>query len=123
MTAQDPFFTEDFEGGIPADWSNVEVVGNGQPSFVWVDSTEGPQGPFATDPIASTSADNGWALFDSDVNCNDPEGQDAWFSPAIDGTDLSEVWIRFQTFYRSFNDRPQIRVGTDLEDLASWGHT
>lgn len=122
LTGQNTIFSEDFANGIPADWSNVEVLGNGQPSSVWVYSTEGPQGAFATAPIESTTADNGWVLFDSDLNCNDPAGQDAWLiSPAIDGSGLSDVWLRFETFYRSFNDRPQIRVGTDLEDLASWG--
>lgn len=122
LSAQNVIFSEDFANGIPAEWSNVEVVGNGQASSVWVYSTDGPQGPFATDPIASTTAENGWILFDSDVNCNDPAGQDAWLiSPAIDGSSLTDVWIRFETFYRSFNDLPQVRVGTDLEDLASWG--
>jgi hypothetical protein len=121
LTGQNTIFSEDFANGIPDDWSNVEVLGNGQPSSVWVYSTEGPQGSFATAPIESTTADNGWVLFDSDLNCNHPAGQDAWLiSSAIDGTGLEEIWVTFETFYRSFSDRPQLRVGTDLNDLESW---
>ncbi|MCB0571008.1 MAG: T9SS type A sorting domain-containing protein [Phaeodactylibacter sp.] len=119
--AQNVFYTEDFAGGFPNDWTSVEVVGNGQPSSVWVYTTAGPTGPFATAALASTTAGNGWMLFDSDTNCNHPEGQDAWLiSPAIDGSGLTEVWLQFETYFRTFNDRPQIRVGTDLNDLSSW---
>jgi len=120
--AQDILLEETFDGEIPATWTNVEVVGNGQPSSVWVHTTTGPAGPFATDPLSSTTAGNGWVIFDSDLNCNDPEGQDAWLiSPALDATGMDVVFLSFETYYRSFNDQPKIRVGTDLNDLASWG--
>ena len=114
------FFTEDFTTEIPADWTSVEVVGNGTASSVWIWSDEGPLGPFMEDPIASTSG-GGWILFDSDLNCNDPAGQDAWLiSPLVDGTDKIGVFLQFETYYRSFNDRPQIRVGTDINDMTNW---
>lgn len=119
--AQNAFYTEDFGGGFPGDWTSVEVVGNGQPSSVWLYTTQGPTGPFATAPLTSTTAANGWMVFDSDTNCNHPEGQDAWLiSPPIDGSGLAEVWLQFETFFRTFNDRPQVRVGTNLNDLNSW---
>ncbi|MGH1435296.1 MAG: T9SS type A sorting domain-containing protein [Lewinella sp.] len=121
LQAQD-FFTESFtsDGGVPTGWMNVEVAGNGTPSASWLFGTDGPTGPFATDLIASTTATDGWATFDSDLNCSQTV-QDAWLiSPAIDASDKAAVWLIFETLYRSFNDRPQIRVGTDLDDLASW---
>ncbi|MEZ4984457.1 MAG: hypothetical protein R2795_05365 [Saprospiraceae bacterium] len=119
VQAQD-FFTESFAGGIPAGWSNIMVQGNGAANAVWLYTTAGPTGDFATDPIASETAADGWMMFDSDANCA-AAPQDAWLiTPAIDCSDKSAVWIRFSTFYRSFNCRPQIRVGTDLNDLASW---
>ena len=121
VNAQDPFFTEDFAGGIPSGWTTPVLIGNNQPSSAWIHTTAGPAGDFATDPLASTTASNGWMLFDSDLNCNHPTGQDAWLiSPAIDGSDYESVWLQFETYYRSFNDRPQIRVGTDLSNLDSW---
>lgn len=120
LSAQD-FFIEDFDGGIPDTWTNEVVQGNGEPSAAWVHTTAGPQGPVPTAPLASTTADNGWVLFDSDLNCNSGGSQDAWLiSPAIDASARASVWLTFETYYASFNDRPQIRVGTDLNNLNSW---
>lgn len=122
LQAQD-FFTETFAstgGAVPAGWMNVEVAGDGTATAVWLFGTTGPTGPFATADLASTTAANGWATFDSDLNCT-YTNQDAWLiSPAIDASEKDAVWLLFETFYRSFNDRPQIRVGTDLADLSSW---
>lgn len=113
------FYTEDFDGGLPADWTSTEVAGDATATSVWVHTTTGPAGTFAIDPIASTSAANGWMMFDSDLNCSG--NQDAWIiSPEIDATDKAEVWLQFESYYRSFSDRPQIRIGTDMNDLSSW---
>lgn len=119
--AQGVFYSEDFGGSFPTDWTRTEVVGNGQPSANWIYTTTGAAGPFATADIASTTAANGWMIFDSDLNCNDPEGQDAWLiSPPINTLGKEDVWLKFQTFFRSFNDRPQVRVGSDMGNLESW---
>jgi hypothetical protein len=119
--AQDAFYTENFAGGIPSGWTRPVLLGNNQPSSAWIHTTTGAAGDFATAPLASTTAANGWMIFDSDLNCNHPAGQDAWLiSPAIDGSDYESIWLQFETYYRSFNDRPQIRVGTDLNNLDSW---
>lgn len=121
LQAQD-FFTETFasDGGAPTGWTSIEVAGDGTATASWQFNDVGPTGPFATDPLAGTTAADGWATFDSDANCSQTV-QDAWLiSPAIDASDKDAVWLIFETFYRSFNDRPQIRVGTDLGDLASW---
>lgn len=119
--AQGDFYTEDFAGGFPSDWTTVEVEGNGQPTSVWFYTTEGPTGSFATAPLASTSAANGWMIFDSDLNCNIGATQDSWLiSPPIDCSQKENVWLLFETFYRSYSCRPQVRVGTDLSDTASW---
>ncbi len=117
------FFTETFAstgGAVPTGWMNVEVAGDGTPTAVWLFGTDGATGPFATADLASTTAGDGWATFDSDLNCS-ATVQDAWLiSPAIDASDKNAVWLLFETYYRSFSDRPQIRVGTDLGDLSSW---
>ncbi len=120
---QDVFFSEDFDGAFPADWTSVVRLGNGQPSEAWFHTTVGATGPFSqtTPALQSTTADNGWMIFDSDLNCNEGVGQDAWLiSPAIDASDKEIVFIRFQTFYRRFLDRGNLRVGTDLNNLDSW---
>ncbi len=122
-SAQQRFFYEDFGNGIPPGWSSVVLLGNGQPDAAWQHTTVGPVGPFSFDtpPLASTTAGNGWALFDSDQNCNMGIGQNAWLiTPAIDASNLGAVWIRFQTIYRRFLDVARIRVGYDLNNLNSW---
>ncbi len=115
------FFEEDFDGGIPATWTLEEQISSGGPFSTWLFTTEGPTGPFLVDPLASTTAANGWAMFDSDSDCNHPAGQDAWLiSPVLDCSGKSTVFIQFETFFRSFNDQPFVMVGTDLGDLSSW---
>jgi hypothetical protein len=121
LSAQGVFYTEDFDGAIPSDWTNVEVVGNGMAFSTWVWTDAAPTGPFGIDALASSTAANGFVLFDSDSNCNHPGGQDAWLiSPEFDCSDKDVVFLKIETFYRSFNDRPAIMVGTDLNDLESW---
>jgi len=49
----------------------------------WIYSTTGPQGPFDIGIITSTTAGNGFMIFDSDLNCEGP--QDVWLiSPSFD---------------------------------------
>ncbi len=115
------FFTETFDGGLPSDWMTVTPVGNNMPTSDWFHTTTGPAGDFAHDAITSTTADNGWMIFDSDLNCNIDAGQDAWLiSPAIDASDKSRVFLIFQTYYRRFQDKAIVRVGSDMNDLDSW---
>lgn len=119
--AQTTFFSETFGGGFPTNWTSQVVLGDNQPSAAWIHTTEGPTGAFATAALASTTADNGWMVFDSDLNCNIGVGQDAWLiSPVINTTGKTTIFIKFQTFYRSFYDVANIRVGTDLNNLSNW---
>lgn len=116
--AQD-FFMEDFGGGIPASWSNIKVAGNNAANASWIYTTTGPSGPVPTADLASSTAANGWAIFDSDANCSG--NQNVWLiTPVIDASDKAAVWLKFETFYRSYYDIAQVRVGTNLNDLNSW---
>jgi len=119
--AQSVFFSEDFTGAFPADWMSVKRLGNNHIASNWRRTTLGPQGEFATGPLNSTTASGGWMIFDSDWSCNEPLGQDVWLiSPPVDASDKTTVWLVFETYYRSFNDRPAIRIGSDLSNLDSW---
>lgn len=120
VNGQGVFFSETF-ASFPATWTSVVRVGNNQPSSAWFHTTEGPTGPFATADLNATTANNGWMIFDSDLNCNIGVGQDAWLiSPAIDASDKAVVFLRFQTYYRRFLDVANVRVGTNLNDLDNW---
>lgn len=106
------FWTEDFDGGLPADWTAIMAAGNGNASSNWVWTTTGPAGGFSTGPLTSTTAANGWMLFDSDLNCSG--NQDVWLvSPKLDLTAQNQVFLEFETLYRRFNDKTFIMVSTD----------
>jgi len=119
-TAQGVFFSEDFDGGIPAEWTAMEVQGNGQAFSNWEATTVGPTGAFAINPLMSTTADNGWVIFDGDANCGG--NQDAWLiTPPVDCSDKSVVFLAAEHYYRKFQDNISIMVGTDLADMDNWG--
>jgi hypothetical protein len=118
---QGEFFKEEFNGGLPQGWTTVKVLGNNAASANWFHTTTGASGDFPIPKLASTSASNGWMIFDSDLNCNIGAGQNAWLiSPAIDGSGKEEIFLIFQTNYRNFYDRALIRVGTDLNNRNNW---
>ena len=117
MNAQ--IFTEDFDGGLPADWQAVQMDASPvNASSNWVYSTTGPGGGYATNPIASTTAANGFMLFDSDLNCSQMV-QDVWLiSPVIDATTYDDVVVTFQTYYQSFNC--QFSIQATVDGGANW---
>lgn len=118
--AQTIFLTESFADKIPDSWKTIKVKGGTAPTSNWFHTKTGSSGEFRIPPILSTTAANGWVIFDSALDCN-LDGQDAWLiSSPIDATTANSVWIQFQTFYRSFNDKPMIRVGENLNDLSTW---
>ncbi|MEO1262370.1 MAG: T9SS type A sorting domain-containing protein [Bacteroidota bacterium] len=112
MNAQVPFWTEDFDGGIPADWTALEVAGNNNASSNWVWTDAGPMGQFPTDPLASTTAANGWMMFDSDLNCSGE--QNVWLiTPQLDLSTRDLVILQFENLYREFNSLVELQVSTD----------
>ncbi len=112
MSAQAPFWTEDFDGGLPADWTAIEMAGNMTATSNWFWTDLGPTGTFAVDSIMSTTHDNGWMIFDSDLNCSGE--QNAWLvSPKLDLSDKDIVVVQFEQYYRRFGDLINIQVSTD----------
>lgn len=112
LFAQTPFWTEDFDGALPADWKAIKIAGNNTPSSNWIWTTTGPAGSFSIGPIVSTTASNGWMIFDSDLNCSG--NQNVWLqSPKLDLSDKDAVVLQFQTHYRRFNDKTWVEVSTD----------
>ncbi len=108
-TAQsDTLVYYDFDGNLDG-WTPTALLGSDN----WVFSTVGPTGSFATDTIASTTAANGFALFDSDLLCT-LSGQNARLaSPMLNFTGETEVELRWQELYRKFQDDVFVDVSTD----------
>lgn len=118
LSAQTEFYYEDFDNGLPDGWQSLEVTGDGAPSASWIWTDTGPAGAFATDPLASESAANGWMIFDSDLNCSGE--QETWLiSAPIDCSNRQNVVVEFNTYYRRWNDVTSIEVSTDLTNWTS----
>lgn len=95
-----------------SDFSNWTVGNNAGNTDNWVLGTAGPSGSFAIDPIASSSAANGFAMFDSDLLCSG--NQSAWVrSSSISTTGIPAVILEFQQFYRKFSDEVFVQVSND----------
>lgn len=119
IQAQIEIFSEDFADGLPTDWTTVQKDGQTMTSTSnWNHTFIGPTGGTPTLPIESTTFLNGWMIFDSDLDCTG-NTQDAWLiSPYIDCSAFDTVVVKFESYYRTFNDRISIQVSTD--SLDNW---
>ena len=74
-------------------------------------------GSYPIDPIASTTAENGWAIVDSDNYGGATGGnevEDSWLTMAVpvDLTNYPNVIIEFETYYRAYSyEKPFVVVG------------
>ncbi|MBL7952054.1 MAG: T9SS type A sorting domain-containing protein [Flavobacteriales bacterium] len=109
------------------DFSNAStwVTGTALPEGVtsvdadtWVIGTEGPAGSFAIDPIASTSAANGFALFDSDLYCGGNQSATVTMATGVDLSGYTGVILQFEQFFRQF--RGQCFVDVSVGGSDTW---
>lgn len=79
----------------------------------WVIGTTGPSGPYMIDPIASATAANGFALFDSDLLCSG--NQDALLTTAgsIDLSAATSARLKFSQYYCRFFDSTYVYISND----------
>jgi hypothetical protein len=111
----DPIWSEDFDGD--PSW----VTGGAQD--IWAFDTNGPDGQFSSNNeiIESTTANNGFMIFDADDN--QPGASSTFFdhvgwmeTPAIDMTGFTELTLQFEHTYRSCcaaGFEPTIEVSDD----------
>ncbi|GEM_PF-630739 len=84
---------------------------------LWTWTNVGPQGTYSIGPIASTTANDGWAIFDSDLLCSG--SQNAWLiSPTIDLSGHDTVVLFFEQYYAAFFSQTFVQVSND--DGATW---
>ena len=101
-------WTDDFSNSNNWDISNQ--VGN---TDDWVIGTGVPSGAFAISGIASTTAANGFALFDSDLLCSGDQIADLTTLNSINCSGNSSVFISFEQYYRRFDDSTIVFVSSD----------
>ena len=100
-------WTNDFS--VPADWTITSEAGTG----AWVIGTAIPSGTYLIDPIASTTAANGYALFDSDLDCSGDQITNLTMSGSADCSTFPAVILEFQQQYRRFDDSTFVFVSND----------
>jgi len=110
VRAGGPIWDDDFST------AGIWTVGNsGTPSANWVVGTAPPSGDFAIPAIQSTTAANGFAKFDSDALGSNTSVQNAWIrmTNPVDLSAYNSVVLRFQQYYRKYQDDTFVEVSTN----------
>lgn len=109
----DPLWSDDFSN--PSHWTfgTLNNTANN-----WVIGTGGPSGDYAIDTIMSTTASNGFALFDSDLMCGPDNGYVA-IASSVDLSGVSHVQLQFEQFYRRFQGQTWVDVSADNVNWTS----
>jgi hypothetical protein len=103
----DPIWSDDLSD--PSHWVLGTLDGTANN---WVIGTTPPSGAYAIDTIQSTTAANGFALFDSDLMCGPDNGYLALAS-SVDLSGVDHVQLQFEQFYRRFQGQTFIDVSAD----------
>lgn len=101
-------WSDDFSNG--ANWVIDHQAGT---TGDWVIGTTGPSGPFAIDPIASTTAANGFALFDSDLICSYDQVGNLTTANSIDCSSIATAKLSFSQYYARYYDSTYVFVSAD----------
>ena len=100
-------WTNDFSN--PADWTITSPAGPG----AWVIGTAIPSGQFDIPAITSTTAANGYALFDSDLDCSGNQITNLTMSGSADCSAYPGVILEFEQQYRRFDDSTFVFVSNN----------
>jgi hypothetical protein len=109
LLAQKPMFESTLKN--LTGWSNLDKSSK-KSGDKWATSKVGPTGAFKIPKIKSTTAADGFALFDSDTKCSN--SQNAWLiTPAINCSNQPTVYLTFQQTYRRFVDTCWVNISGD----------
>ncbi|HOH84692.1 MAG TPA: hypothetical protein PLI16_08790, partial [Bacteroidales bacterium] len=95
---------------VPANWTIAHNTGT---TGDWVIGTGGPSGSYAIDPIASTTAANGFALFDSDLLCSGNQIANITTATSFSCAGHPNVKLSFQEMYRRYYDSTFVYVSNN----------
>jgi hypothetical protein len=98
-------WSDDF--AVDTNWTISNSSGN---TDNWVIGTGIPSGQFPIAGIASTTAANGFALFDSDLLCSGNQNAHLTTADPIDFSGHPGVILKFQENYRNYNDSTFVEV-------------
>jgi hypothetical protein len=103
-------WSDDFSN--PSSWTISTPVGSGI-NKDWVIGTTGPSGAYAIPAIESTTASNGFALFDSDLNCSYDQVADITTAVPVNCSAYPFVRLSFEQQYRRFHDSTFVFVSNN----------
>jgi hypothetical protein len=103
------FYTNTFANA--SDWVFNNQAGTNPQT--WQIGTTGPTGAFLIDPIESTTASDGFALFDSDLHCGGNQVANLTLAGSINCSAQSEVLLSFEQQYRRFFDSTFVFVSNN----------
>ena len=109
-----PFWEEDFATGDNWEAQYDDTNPNNGP---WVIGTTPPAGFFSAGmgAIASTTAENGFAMFDSDAVGSQTTSQESYLvllNP-IDCSEQEKVSMKFESFYRRYHGNCFVEISND----------
>jgi len=108
LASGDTIWENDFSNA--SDWDIANSIGNNSD---WVIGTDVPAGDFPIEGILSTSAANGYALFDSDLYCTTGDDATVTMANPVDLTGYAAVVVQFQQHYRNYQGATYLEVSTD----------
>ena len=94
----------------PADWIISNSAGN---ASNWVIGSDIPSGTFAIPPIFSTTEANGFALFDSDLDCSGNQIANLTKATSVNCAAYPTVFLEFEQQYRRFDDSTFVFVSNN----------
>ena len=99
-----------FDFSTPSNWTIGNLASN---SDNWVIGTGVPSGAFAINGIQSTTAANGFALYDSDLMCSGNQNAYIQLANPINLSANPNVSIEFEQYYRKFQDSTFVEVSNN----------
>lgn len=103
-----PLYSNDLS--VPGDWTINNDAGNNDD---WVVGTAIPSGSFAIAGIVSTTAANGFGLFDSDLLCSGSQDANLQITNSIDLSNNPNVKFEFEQYYRKYQGFTYLEISTD----------
>lgn len=95
---------------VPSQWTISNASSNNDN---WVIRTTGPGGSFAIPTIASPTAANGFALFDSDSLCSGNQNASITTASPVNLSAHSNVVLKFHQQYRRYFDSSFVELSTN----------
>lgn len=112
--SQSEFWFDDFSNSSTWVIGNNEALTSQGVNDNWTIGTSGGSGTYGLVALNSSTASNGFALFDSDMYCSGSQSAYIKVANAIDCSLQPSVMLHFQQYYRKYNtDACFVSVSTD----------